>query len=72
MTVLYDRTTDPRILSLKDKRDWWGAEVEWKLGQRSALRVFYGSNKGGVKCAGGICKFFPPFEGLRIDALVWF
>lgn len=72
MTVLYDWTTDPKIMSYKDKRNWWGAQLEWKFSQRSALRVFYGANKGGTKCAGGICKFFPPFEGLRIDALVWF
>jgi len=71
-TVLYDWTTDPKILSYKNKRNWWGGQVEWKFGRSSALRVFYGANKGGVKCAGGICRFFPPFEGLRIDALIWF
>jgi peroxiredoxin len=72
MTALYDWTTDPKILSYKDKKKWWGAQLEWKFSQRSALRIFYGANKGGVKCAGGICRFFPPFEGLRVDALVWF
>jgi len=71
-TLFYDFTTDPKILSYKDKRNWWGGQLEVKLGQRGAVRVFYGANKGGVKCAGGVCKFFPPFEGLRIDALFRF
>ncbi len=72
VTILYDRTNDPKILSFKDKKNWWGAQIEWKFGKGSVVRVFYGANKGGVKCAGGICRFFPPFEGLRIDAVVLF
>ncbi len=71
LTLLYDRTTDPKILTFKDKRNWWGGQLEIKFG-RHAVRIFYGSNKGGVKCAGGVCRFFPPFEGLRIDGLFRF
>ncbi len=67
VTVFFDQTNDPEILFFKDKRDWWGAQLEIKLFEANAVRIFYGSNKGGVKCAGGVCKFFPPFEGLRID-----
>jgi len=28
--------------------------------------------KGGVKCSGGVCKFFPPYEGFRLDAMLRF
>jgi len=72
LTVLYDRTDDPEILSVKDKKDWWGGQLEIKFSHAKSIRIFYGSNKGGVKCAGGVCKFFPSFEGLRIDGVLRF
>jgi peroxiredoxin len=72
VTIFFDQTDDPEILFFKNKRDWWGGQVEIKLGQGNAVRIYYGANKGGVKCSGGVCKFFPPFEGLRIDALLRF
>jgi peroxiredoxin len=71
-TVLYDRTDDPEILAVKNKKDWWGGQLEIKISPSKTIRIFYGSNKGGVKCAGGVCKFFPPFEGLRIDGVLRF
>lgn len=71
-TLFYDQTTDPEIRTYRDKRDWWGGQLEIKLSQANFIRIFYGDNKGGVKCAGGVCKFFPPFSGLRIDSVVRF
>lgn len=71
-TILYDYTADPKILSYTPRRNWAGAKVELRFGRANAIRVFYGADKGGVKCAGGICKFFPPFEGLRIDGFLRF
>jgi len=72
ITLLYDRTTDPEILTFKNKKNWWGGQVEVRVTHANSIRIFYGSMKGGVKCSGGICKFFPPFEGLRIDAIFRF
>ncbi|HDK26546.1 MAG TPA: hypothetical protein ENG48_05605 [Candidatus Atribacteria bacterium] len=31
------------------------------------IDLFYGKEKGGLNCSGGICRFEPPFEGLRIS-----
>jgi peroxiredoxin len=72
LTVFFDQTDDPEILFFKDKKDWWGVQLEYKFYQANFRRIFYGSNKGGVKCSGGVCKFFPPFEGLRVDAMIRF
>ncbi len=72
LTIFFDQTDDPEILFFKDKRDWWGFQLEHKFKQASFIRVFCGSNKGGIKCSGGVCKFFPPFEGLRVDAMFRF
>ncbi len=72
LTVFFDQTNDPEILFFKDKRDWWGVQLECRFRQANFIRIYYGSNKGGVKCSGGVCRFFPPFEGLRVDALLRF
>lgn len=72
LTFLYDKTTDPQVLFFKTKKNWYAAQIEIKFTPSSSLKIFYGANKGGVKCAGGVCKFFPPFEGLRIDAIFRF
>lgn len=71
-TFLFDRTSDPRVLRMKDKKNWFGLQLEIKFAQANSVKIFYGSMKGGVKCAGGICKFFPSFEGLRIDGILRF
>lgn len=71
-TLFFDQTDDPEILFFKDKKNWLGGQIEIKFTTANSLRLFYGSNKGGVKCSGGVCKFFPPFEGLRIDAILRF
>jgi peroxiredoxin len=71
-TLFFDQTNDPEILFFKDKKDWLGGQIEIKFSHANSVRIFYGSNKGGVKCSGGVCKFFPPFEGLRIDAIFRF
>lgn len=31
------------------------------------IDLFYGKEKGGLNCSGGICRFEPPFEGFRIS-----
>jgi peroxiredoxin len=72
LTFLFDRTSDPQVLFFKDKKNWFGVQVEIKFSQANAVRLFYGAMMGGVKCSGGVCKFFPPFEGFRLDALLRF
>lgn len=72
LTLLFDRTTDPQVLFFRDKKNWLGVQLEIKFSQANAIRIFYGAMKGGVKCSGGICKFFPPFEGFRMDAIFRF
>jgi peroxiredoxin len=72
LTFLCDYTADPKILTFNHKHYWPGVQFEVRFGQANSVRIFYGSIKGGVKCAGGICKFFPPFEGLRVDCFLRF
>lgn len=34
------------------------------------LRAIVGTQRGGIKCIGGVCRDFPPFSGARLEATV--
>ncbi|HET6283164.1 MAG TPA: DUF6029 family protein [Polyangia bacterium] len=36
------------------------------------VQLFAGSQKGGLKCFGGVCRIVPPFAGTRLDVTVRF
>lgn len=40
---------------------------EWRFRPGSTLRLFYGGQRAGLKCSGGVCRFFPGFEGARVE-----
>lgn len=67
-SVLYERSTEPAIVYLTGRANYWAGQVEVRLAGGHAVRLFFGSTKGSVKCAGGVCRLFPPFEGVRLEA----
>jgi hypothetical protein len=40
--------------------------VSTRLGGSHSLLVSYGSERSGINCTGGICRFVPAFSGLRL------
>jgi len=72
ITLFFDQTNDPEVLFIKNKKNWWAGQIEVKILHSNSIRIFLGSAKGAVKCSGGICKLFPSFEGLRIEAILRF
>lgn len=44
-----------------------GAWIQLKFTGSSFMKLFIGRMKGGLKCAGGICRVFPDFEGARLE-----
>lgn len=36
------------------------------------VTLFAGQRQGGLRCVSGICRVFPPFEGVRLDATLRF
>jgi peroxiredoxin len=72
ITLLFERTTDPAIVFFAKKKEWWAGQVEVKFAGAHSLRLFVGSTKGSTKCAGGVCQVFPPFEGVRLEAILRF
>jgi hypothetical protein len=41
------------------------AEVIYRFMSGSYAKIYYGASRGGLKCAGGQCRIFPPFEGAK-------
>jgi len=42
--------------------EWIGADLSYKLNTETQVSLFYGSQKGGLVCANGICAEQPGFE----------
>lgn len=48
------------------KSSWFTADVSYRLNESNTFGVSYGSERGGLKCTNGICRFVQPFEGFRV------
>ena len=49
---------------------YFNGAVLFKFNSSSNVRVFVGQQRGAFRCASGICRYFPPFEGVRAE-LTW-
>jgi peroxiredoxin len=72
VSALYERTTDPAVVLMYGKKNWWAGQLEVRFAGGHSLRLFVGSTKGSMKCTGGVCRLFPPFEGVRLEAFLRF
>ena len=49
-------------------RTWVSTELVYRFENEIRLSLFYGSNKGGVSCANGLCRYYPGFsDGFRLQ-----
>jgi len=66
-SVNYQFTTD-EDLEAREGETWWSGEMSYSFGEGShTLRVFYGKERGGLKCTGGVCRMVQAFRGLKIS-----
>ncbi|KAA0209901.1 MAG: DUF6029 family protein [Ignavibacteriaceae bacterium] len=49
------------------KKSWFIGEVLYKLNTTNSITLSYGSERGGLKCTNGICRFVNPFDGFRMS-----
>lgn len=49
-----------------------GGEIRYRPTSSSSVGLFVGQRAGALRCVGGVCRFFPPFEGARLDATARF
>lgn len=62
------RASDKRIPEYNDERLWIIGESVWNI-QNHQLKLRYGKERGGLECSSGICRYEPPFFGLRASLL---
>lgn len=53
-------------------RLYFNGSVLYKFTSSSNLRVFVGEQRAAFRCASGICRFFPAFEGARAELTLRF
>lgn len=47
---------------------WFGSfGLQWFAFDWLTVRAKIGSQRGGLKCLGGVCRQFPPFDGARLE-----
>ncbi|MFA7360465.1 MAG: DUF6029 family protein [Candidatus Kapaibacterium sp.] len=63
-TVSYEWTTSDQEPT--GKKNWLLGEVSYKINPTNSVTVSYGTERGGVKCTNGICRYVRPFEGFRL------
>jgi uncharacterized protein DUF6029 len=51
------------------KKTWYQGEVTYKFTSANSVTVSYGSERGGLKCSSGICRYVSPFNGLRLTVI---
>ncbi|HEY4156736.1 MAG TPA: hypothetical protein VGM29_01520, partial [Polyangiaceae bacterium] len=47
-------------------------QIGYHLSSDSSLSLFVGQRRGALRCVGGVCRVFPPFEGASLDAVLRF
>lgn len=45
-------------------------QASYRLSSDSSVSLFVGQRRGALRCVGGVCRVFPPFEGAALD-LTW-
>jgi hypothetical protein len=53
-------------------RTYANGAVLYKFTSSSNVRVFVGEQRGAFRCASGLCRFFPAFEGARAELTLRF
>jgi len=48
------------------KSNWVEAEVSYNVNSSNVVIASYGSERGGLKCTSGICRYVNPFNGFRL------
>jgi hypothetical protein len=51
---------------------YFNGAVLYKFTSSSNVRLFAGEQRGAFRCASGICRFFPAFEGARVELTLRF
>lgn len=48
------------------KKSWFQGEVSYNINSANVVTASYGSERGGLRCTSGICRYVNPFNGFRL------
>jgi hypothetical protein len=48
------------------KKSWIQGEMSYNINSANVVTVSYGSERGGLRCTSGICRYVNPFNGFRL------
>ncbi len=51
---------------------YFNGSILYRFTSESNLKIFFGQQRGGLKCVSGICKVFPAFSGARVELTLRF
>jgi hypothetical protein len=51
---------------------YFNIELSHRPTPSSRIALFAGQRRGALRCVGGICRLYPPFEGVRLDLALRF
>ena len=51
---------------------YFNIEISHRPTPSSRVALFAGQRRGALRCVGGICRLYPPFEGVRLDIALHF
>ena len=54
------------------KNSWFLGEATYQINQSNTVGVSYGTERGGLKCTNGICRYVNPFSGFRLTVATQF
>jgi hypothetical protein len=67
LTANFEITNDNEDPS--GKKAWGSGEITYKFSSANMLTLSYGSERGGLKCSSGICRYVQPFNGFRLTLI---
>jgi hypothetical protein len=47
---------------------YFNGMIGYNINSSSNISLFAGQRRGGLRCVSGVCRVYPPFEGVRLDA----
>jgi hypothetical protein len=67
MALGFSYDTDPSV-----PLTYVNGQVGYRVTSASSVSLFVGQRRGALRCVGGVCRVFPPFEGASLDLTLRF
>lgn len=66
-TAGYEFTTEKK--EQLNQHNFFNASARWNIRSDTYVSLFVGGNRPGLRCASGLCRVFPAFQGVRLEVV---